>query len=78
MPGTTCATASGCRRDKAPSRPYRRVRLTFIAVTSAWVLFRASSLGSAGTILSAMYGIGGQAVVHPVVAYLSTQWQLCQ
>ena len=33
--------------------------LTFIAVTSAWVLFRASSLGSAGTMLSAMYGIGG-------------------
>jgi len=50
--------------------------LTFIAVTSAWVLFRASSLGSAGTILSAMYGIEGQAVVHPMVAYLSTQWHL--
>ena len=40
--------------------PYRRVGvLTFVAVTSAWVLFRASSLGSAGTILSAMYGMSG-------------------
>jgi alginate O-acetyltransferase complex protein AlgI len=50
--------------------------LTFIAVTSAWVLFRASSLAAAGTILSAMYGIGGQDVIHPVATYWWTQWDL--
>ena len=50
--------------------------LTFIAITSAWVLFRASSLGSAGTILSGMYGTEGQPVIHPMLAYLSAQWHL--
>jgi alginate O-acetyltransferase complex protein AlgI len=50
--------------------------LTFIAVTSAWVLFRASSLGSASSILSAMYGIDGQQVVDPMVTYWRTQWSL--
>jgi D-alanyl-lipoteichoic acid acyltransferase DltB (MBOAT superfamily) len=50
--------------------------LTFIAVTSAWVLFRASSLASAGSILSAMYGLGGQNLVDPVVTYWWAQWQL--
>jgi alginate O-acetyltransferase complex protein AlgI len=50
--------------------------LTFIAVTSAWVLFRAPSLESAATILSAMYGIGGQDLIHPVAAYWSAQWDL--
>src|SRR5262245_33078561 len=50
--------------------------LTFIAVTSAWVLFRASSLASAGVILSAMYGTAGQDVIHPLAAYSWTQWDL--
>jgi alginate O-acetyltransferase complex protein AlgI len=50
--------------------------LTFIAVTSAWVLFRASSLESAGIILSSMYGIDGQSVTGPLATYLSTQWRL--
>jgi alginate O-acetyltransferase complex protein AlgI len=50
--------------------------VTFIAVTSAWVLFRATSLESAGTILSAMYGMGGQKVVGPFVAYWSAEWRL--
>jgi alginate O-acetyltransferase complex protein AlgI len=50
--------------------------LTFIAVTSAWVLFRAPSLPSAGTILSAMYGVDGQSVVDPVVTYWWGQWDL--
>jgi D-alanyl-lipoteichoic acid acyltransferase DltB (MBOAT superfamily) len=50
--------------------------LTFIAVTSAWVLFRASSVESAGIILSAMYGIGGQDLIHPFATYWSAQWDL--
>jgi alginate O-acetyltransferase complex protein AlgI len=50
--------------------------VTFIAVTSAWVLFRSSSLASAGSILSAMYGMGGQSVVEPVTTYWWTQWRL--
>jgi alginate O-acetyltransferase complex protein AlgI len=50
--------------------------LTFIAVTSAWVLFRASSLASAGSILSAMYGVDGRGVVDPVTAYWWAQWRL--
>jgi alginate O-acetyltransferase complex protein AlgI len=50
--------------------------LTFVAVTSAWVLFRASSVDSAGAMLSAMYGIDGQNVVDPVVTYWWTQWGL--
>jgi alginate O-acetyltransferase complex protein AlgI len=50
--------------------------VTFIAVTSAWVLFRASSLESAGDILSAMYGIGGQKVAGPFAAYWSAEWRL--
>jgi alginate O-acetyltransferase complex protein AlgI len=50
--------------------------LTFVAVTSAWVLFRASSLAAAGAILSAMYGVGEQSVIDPVTAYWSSEWQL--
>jgi alginate O-acetyltransferase complex protein AlgI len=50
--------------------------LTFIVVTSAWVLFRASSVASAGSILSAMYGVGGQGVVDPVTTYWWAQWRL--
>jgi alginate O-acetyltransferase complex protein AlgI len=50
--------------------------LTFVAVASAWVLFRASSVDSAGAMLSAMYGIGGQNVVDPVTTYWRTQWGL--
>ena len=50
--------------------------VTFTAVTSAWVLFRASSLDSAATILSAMYGIGGQDVLRPVATYWGSQWNL--
>ena len=50
--------------------------LTFIAVTSAWVLFRASSLGEAGTILSAMYGVAGQEVIAPMATFFRTQWGL--
>ena len=50
--------------------------LTFIAVTSAWVLFRASSLKSAGSILSAMYGLDGQSVLGPLAAYGRAQWDL--
>ena len=50
--------------------------LTFIAVTSAWVLFRASSLASAAGILSAMYGIGGHGLSDSVGTYLSGQWRL--
>jgi alginate O-acetyltransferase complex protein AlgI len=50
--------------------------LTFIAVTTAWVLFRASSLASAGTLLSAMYGMAGQDVVRPVASYWQAEWHL--
>src|SRR5262249_22769787 len=50
--------------------------LAFIAVTSAWVLFRASSLASAGVILSAMYGTGGQEVIDPFATYWWAQWDL--
>ena len=50
--------------------------LTFIAVTSAWVLFRASSLGSAGAILSAMYGLEGQHAMNGLVEYGQSQWRL--
>jgi alginate O-acetyltransferase complex protein AlgI len=50
--------------------------VTFIAVTSAWVLFRASSLGSAGSMLAAMYGVGGQDVLEPVGAYAWDQWRV--
>jgi alginate O-acetyltransferase complex protein AlgI len=50
--------------------------LTFIAVTTAWVLFRASSLASAGTLLSAMYGMAGQDVVRPMVSYWQAEWRL--
>jgi alginate O-acetyltransferase complex protein AlgI len=50
--------------------------LTFIAVTTAWVLFRASSLGSAGSILSTMYGVSGQDVVDPIVTYWWGEWRL--
>jgi len=50
--------------------------LTFIAVTSAWVLFRASSIASAGSILSAMYGVNGQDVVESAATYGWAQWQL--
>jgi alginate O-acetyltransferase complex protein AlgI len=50
--------------------------LTFLAITSAWVLFRASSLDSAAAILSAMYGTAGQGVIHPLAAYWWTQWDL--
>jgi hypothetical protein len=62
-------------RGSAPGRLCACI-LTFIAVTSAWVLFRASSLASAGSILSAMYGVDGQSVVDPVVTYWWTQWRL--
>ncbi len=50
--------------------------LTFIAVTSAWVLFRASSLGSAGTMLSAMYGMEGEYGIQGLVEYGRSQWSL--
>jgi alginate O-acetyltransferase complex protein AlgI len=50
--------------------------VTFIAITSAWVLFRSSSLASAGSILSAMYAVDGQSVVGPVRTYCLTQWRL--
>src|SRR4029077_1761032 len=50
--------------------------LTFIAVTSAWVLFRASSLGSAGTMLSAMYGMEGEHGIQGLVEYGRSQWSL--
>jgi len=50
--------------------------LTFIAVTSAWVLFRASSLGSAGAMLSAMYGLEGQHTMKVLVEYGRSQWSL--
>ena len=49
---------------------------TFIAVTSAWVLFRAPSLASAGTMLSTMYGFGGDDVLGPLVTYWRTEWRL--
>jgi alginate O-acetyltransferase complex protein AlgI len=50
--------------------------MTFIAVSSAWVLFRASSLESAGVILSAMYGIDGQSITGPLGTYWSNEWRL--
>jgi alginate O-acetyltransferase complex protein AlgI len=50
--------------------------LTFLAVTSAWVLFRADTLKSAGTILSAMYGLDGHAVREPLAAYGLAQYHL--
>ena len=50
--------------------------LTFIAVTSAWVLFRAASLESAQTILSAMYGSGVREMYHALMAYGVTQLHL--
>jgi hypothetical protein len=69
------------RRIGLPPRKSRAGRfaacaLTFIAVTSAWVLFRASSLASAGSILSAMYGMGGQDVIKSVAEYWRAQTQL--
>jgi hypothetical protein len=50
--------------------------ITFIAVTSAWVLFRASSLASAGTILSTMYGMGGDNLVGSLLTYGRSEWSL--
>jgi alginate O-acetyltransferase complex protein AlgI len=50
--------------------------LTFLAVTSAWVLFRAPSLASAGTMLSAMYDVRGPGIVHAVATYCWAQWDL--
>jgi D-alanyl-lipoteichoic acid acyltransferase DltB (MBOAT superfamily) len=50
--------------------------ITFIAVTSAWVLFRASSLASAGTILSTMYGMGGDNLVGALLTYWRSEWSL--
>jgi alginate O-acetyltransferase complex protein AlgI len=50
--------------------------LTFVAVTSAWVLFRASSLDAAVAMLSAMYGTGGQSVAESVAMYWQTEWRL--
>jgi hypothetical protein len=50
--------------------------LTFIAVTSAWVLFRAASLESAQTILSAMYGNGAREMYRALMGYGATQVHL--
>jgi alginate O-acetyltransferase complex protein AlgI len=44
--------------------------LTFVAVASAWVLFRADSTAAASAIIRAMYGLDGQ----PVLQQLSTYW----
>lgn len=50
---------------------------TFILVTSAWVLFRASSPAAAGSMLSSMYGIGGYGdVIGSLAIYGQGQWQL--
>lgn len=49
------------RRAGSAGLPARSLgwALTFIAVMSAWVLFRAETLDGAGAMLGAMYGVGG-------------------
>ena len=39
-------------------------------------VFRASSLGSAGTMLSAMYGMEGEYGIQGLVEYGRSQWSL--
>jgi D-alanyl-lipoteichoic acid acyltransferase DltB (MBOAT superfamily) len=64
----------GLRPWKGPAEIHiAACALTFVAVTSAWVLFRAPSLASAGTILAAMYGVGGHDVSHQMPAYWVSQ-----
>jgi D-alanyl-lipoteichoic acid acyltransferase DltB (MBOAT superfamily) len=48
--------------------------LTFVAVTSAWVLFRAPTLASARNLLAAMYGLDGHGVWSSVAAYGAAEW----
>jgi len=47
--------------------------VTFVIVTNAWVLFRAPSLASAGTILSTMYGVGDVDIIKSTWKYFSTE-----
>ena len=49
--------------------------VTFVAVTTAWVFFRASSLDAAGRILAAMYGLGAGDVTAEAVRYAGDEWR---
>ncbi len=52
----------GSRRNSHPGSSMGRIlawAVTFVAVVSAWVLFRAETLDGAGLLLGAMYGQGG-------------------
>jgi alginate O-acetyltransferase complex protein AlgI len=49
---------------------------TFIAVTSAWVLFRAPSFALAGAMLAAMYGLDGGETIASLEASWNVQWSL--
>ena len=59
-----------------PATRFAACAITFIAVTSAWVLFRAPSLTSAGHVLSAMYGVNGASFSNSLSlsSYWSAEW----
>jgi alginate O-acetyltransferase complex protein AlgI len=50
--------------------------LTFIAVATAWVLFRADTLETAASIIQAMYGLDGQASLRQFATYYQHQREL--
>jgi alginate O-acetyltransferase complex protein AlgI len=47
--------------------------LTFVAVATAWVLFRADNFSAAVSIIKAMYGLDGQSVFGQFTAYYLEQ-----
>jgi alginate O-acetyltransferase complex protein AlgI len=52
--------------------------LTFLAVATTWVLFRADTFSAAASIIKAMYGLDGQSVFDPFTAYYREQREVVQ
>jgi hypothetical protein len=50
--------------------------MTFVAVATAWVLFRADTFSAAVSIIKAMYGLDGQSVLGQFAAYYQQQSDL--